>query len=265
MSASVSASPGGQPSTTQPIAGPCDSPNDVTQKSLPNVLPDIDRGVNGVGRNDYSIRIRRTSARRGSHGQRSHIMDPPRSRPVPMTSGQALRRGIGHPCSCSLPWVDDVEPAAPPGAGLLALICRARRSAMYPAAPMRRSRLPQSSQRLTSSGSRIADRFAADGGCETPRRRCSRERLACGITGHEHSDRQRARRDPPAAIGELERRIPARREHDFLRIPPCDERRRRAGPRRRPSDRAARESNAMAFGDIAWSALTTSPASWRNR
>ena len=31
MSASASTSPGGQPSTTQPIAGPCDSPNDVTQ------------------------------------------------------------------------------------------------------------------------------------------------------------------------------------------------------------------------------------------
>jgi hypothetical protein len=25
----------------QPIAGPCDSPNEVTQKSLPKVLPDI--------------------------------------------------------------------------------------------------------------------------------------------------------------------------------------------------------------------------------
>ena len=41
MSASASASPGGQPSTTQPIAGPCDSPNDVTQNSVPSVLPDI--------------------------------------------------------------------------------------------------------------------------------------------------------------------------------------------------------------------------------
>jgi hypothetical protein len=33
--------PGGQPSMTQPIAGPCDSPNEVTQKSLPMVLPDM--------------------------------------------------------------------------------------------------------------------------------------------------------------------------------------------------------------------------------
>src|SRR5258708_2937834 len=43
MSASVSASPGGQPSTTQPIAGPWLSPKDVTQNSLPRVLPDIMR------------------------------------------------------------------------------------------------------------------------------------------------------------------------------------------------------------------------------
>jgi len=33
--------PGGQPSTTQPIAGPWLSPNEVTQKILPNVLPDM--------------------------------------------------------------------------------------------------------------------------------------------------------------------------------------------------------------------------------
>ena len=41
MSASASARPGGQPSTTQPIAGPCDSPNEVTQNSVPSVLPDM--------------------------------------------------------------------------------------------------------------------------------------------------------------------------------------------------------------------------------
>jgi hypothetical protein len=33
-----SASPGGQPSITQPMAGPCDSPNVVTVNSLPNEL-----------------------------------------------------------------------------------------------------------------------------------------------------------------------------------------------------------------------------------
>jgi hypothetical protein len=37
--------PGGQPSTTQPIAGPCDSPNEVTQKSVPSVLPDMATGA----------------------------------------------------------------------------------------------------------------------------------------------------------------------------------------------------------------------------
>ena len=31
-------SPGGQPSITQPMAGPCDSPNVVTVNSLPNEL-----------------------------------------------------------------------------------------------------------------------------------------------------------------------------------------------------------------------------------
>ena len=41
MSASESSSPGGQPSTTQPIAGPWLSPKVVTQKSVPSVLPDI--------------------------------------------------------------------------------------------------------------------------------------------------------------------------------------------------------------------------------
>jgi hypothetical protein len=33
--------PGGQPSITQPIAGPWDSPKVVTVKSVPNVLPDM--------------------------------------------------------------------------------------------------------------------------------------------------------------------------------------------------------------------------------
>jgi hypothetical protein len=33
--------PGGQPSTTQPIAGPCDSPKLVTVRSVPRVLPGI--------------------------------------------------------------------------------------------------------------------------------------------------------------------------------------------------------------------------------
>ena len=41
MSASDSVIPGGQPSTTQPIAGPWLSPKDVTVKSLPSVLPDM--------------------------------------------------------------------------------------------------------------------------------------------------------------------------------------------------------------------------------
>src|SRR4051812_18192881 len=56
MSASTSARPGGQPSTTQPIAGPCDSPNDVTQNNVPNVLPDMGVVRRTKGRIDYSIR-----------------------------------------------------------------------------------------------------------------------------------------------------------------------------------------------------------------
>jgi hypothetical protein len=43
MSAALIASPGGQPSTTQPIAGPCDSPNEVTANRVPMVLPDMAR------------------------------------------------------------------------------------------------------------------------------------------------------------------------------------------------------------------------------
>jgi hypothetical protein len=41
MSSAESAIPGGQPSTTQPMAGPWDSPKEVTQKSRPKVLPDM--------------------------------------------------------------------------------------------------------------------------------------------------------------------------------------------------------------------------------
>jgi len=41
MSASQSSIPGGQPSTTQPIAGPWLSPKVVTVKSRPKLLPDI--------------------------------------------------------------------------------------------------------------------------------------------------------------------------------------------------------------------------------
>ena len=39
MSASLSAMPGGQPSITQPMAGPWDSPKLVTAKRCPKVLP----------------------------------------------------------------------------------------------------------------------------------------------------------------------------------------------------------------------------------
>lgn len=37
----MSSNPGGQPSTTQPMAGPCDSPKEVTVNRVPRVLPDI--------------------------------------------------------------------------------------------------------------------------------------------------------------------------------------------------------------------------------
>jgi DNA (cytosine-5)-methyltransferase 1 len=45
MSSTDSAIPGGQPSTTQPIAGPCDSPKVVTVKRVPRVLPDMDASL----------------------------------------------------------------------------------------------------------------------------------------------------------------------------------------------------------------------------
>ena len=37
----MSGSPGGQPSTTPPMAGPWLSPKPVTTKSLPKLLPDM--------------------------------------------------------------------------------------------------------------------------------------------------------------------------------------------------------------------------------
>src|ERR1035437_6279977 len=39
MSAALKAIPGGQPSITQPMAAPCDSPKLVTANKLPKVLP----------------------------------------------------------------------------------------------------------------------------------------------------------------------------------------------------------------------------------
>jgi hypothetical protein len=45
MSSTESAIPGGQPSMTQPMAGPWDSPKFVTAKSLPRVLPDMIAGL----------------------------------------------------------------------------------------------------------------------------------------------------------------------------------------------------------------------------
>src|SRR3989344_9394152 len=43
MSASDRAMPGGQPSMTQPMAGPCDSPKLVTVNKRPRVLPAMTR------------------------------------------------------------------------------------------------------------------------------------------------------------------------------------------------------------------------------
>jgi hypothetical protein len=58
MSPSVSVIPGGQPSTTHPIAGPCDSPNVVTVKSVPRVLPDMIRDVPERMRGVYHAPLR---------------------------------------------------------------------------------------------------------------------------------------------------------------------------------------------------------------
>ncbi len=53
MSASVSGMPGGQPSTTQPIAGPWLSPKVVTRNIWPNVLNDI--LLNGLDFTDCAV------------------------------------------------------------------------------------------------------------------------------------------------------------------------------------------------------------------
>src|SRR5262245_56749064 len=57
MSDSASTSPGGQPSTTAPIAGPWLSPKVVTQQGRPMVLPDMEsaRRVGGVQQENLGV------------------------------------------------------------------------------------------------------------------------------------------------------------------------------------------------------------------
>ena len=83
MSAGASSMPGGQPSTTQPIAGPCDSPNDVTQNRVPKLLPDIvlrpeDRRRSSVACDSFCFRQLRMSASTSSA--------------IPVELAQALQR-----------------------------------------------------------------------------------------------------------------------------------------------------------------------------
>src|SRR5579859_7726742 len=73
--ASVSLIPGGQPSTTQPSAGPWLSPQVVTRKRWPNVLCDIGRGLTGnrLRRQsrpaDWLVLVRGGRGRRGAGRQ----------------------------------------------------------------------------------------------------------------------------------------------------------------------------------------------------
>src|SRR5262249_3675509 len=69
MSASESSIPGGQPSTTQPIAGPCDSPKVVTVKRVPRVLPDINCSL--LHRNFY-LQIKGLA---GHRAERPSVLD----------------------------------------------------------------------------------------------------------------------------------------------------------------------------------------------
>ena len=57
MSASLSAMPGGQPSMTQPIAGPWDSPKLVTAKRVPKVLPLMGRDYVTVAERRMDMRV----------------------------------------------------------------------------------------------------------------------------------------------------------------------------------------------------------------
>src|SRR3989338_7831353 len=70
MSASHNANPGGQPSTTQPSAAPCDSPNDVTVNKVPSVFPDIalSRQNNSVQFNIWRLNPSRPPLVRGGAG-----------------------------------------------------------------------------------------------------------------------------------------------------------------------------------------------------
>src|SRR5258706_4546980 len=84
MSASESASPGGHPSTTQPIAGPWLSPKEVTQNNFPRVLPDMLK-VARLGDEVYhrvlyalaaSVFSRETSSMRQYLDLMRHILEP---------------------------------------------------------------------------------------------------------------------------------------------------------------------------------------------
>ena len=69
MSASLNAMPGGQPSTTQPMAGPWDSPKVVTANSVPRVLPDMSE----IRREKYSG----IEAQFSTQGKHNGGCDPP--------------------------------------------------------------------------------------------------------------------------------------------------------------------------------------------
>ena len=75
MSGASSAMPGGQPSTTQPIAGPCDSPNEVTQNSVPSVLPDMGRRRGGrpTVAHEHADSSHGARAKRIAHASRWHL------------------------------------------------------------------------------------------------------------------------------------------------------------------------------------------------
>src|SRR5215475_9913511 len=125
MSAAESAMPGGQPSTTPPYAGPWLSPNDVTQYSLPIVLPDMnaarfesrsslasayhgDRGSRPAERpwwTDDASAPRSGAQERRARPRRAEGAWPARSAAKPLAALHAVRVGSQRAPLISLPRV----------------------------------------------------------------------------------------------------------------------------------------------------------------
>src|SRR4051812_36658800 len=89
MSASESSMPGGHPSITQPMAGPCDSPKLVTANRVPKVLP-LMGGLSDVS----------PSPLRGDGGVRGATASTPSAQPSPAQGRGSQSSGHSEAVGC---------------------------------------------------------------------------------------------------------------------------------------------------------------------